>query len=214
MGACHTQDLAALTKRITAIEGRERFLEMRAQKRGAVLVTAHLGNFEVGLAALRQIEERIHVVFQRDHMGTFERIRSALHQRLGIIETPIDDGMASWLALRDALQSDAVVLLQADRVMPEQKSRAVPFFDSTLELPIGPAKLAMMTGSPLVPVFALRQGNGRVRIVLDNPIEVPDAGALGPALEQVGRSIEQQVHQHPQQWHVLHAAFGGVSSEQ
>jgi KDO2-lipid IV(A) lauroyltransferase len=207
VAANHDRPLPQLLSRIDGIEGGDAFLVERKHRRGAILVTAHFGNFEVGLAAMREKEERVHVVFQRDTMSRFEQLRHRLHQNLGILETPIDDGMASWLALREALQSDAVVMLQGDRVMPGQRGQAVPFFDGHLELPIGPAKLALMTGAPLIPVFAIRQGDGSVRVRLDEPIEVPDAGAVGPALEAVGRRIEAAVAEHPRQWHVLHRAF-------
>lgn len=217
VGANHDQSFDKLLARIVGIEGKEAFLAERKNQRGAILVTAHFGNFEVGLAAMREIEERVHVVFQRDRQSRFEKIRSQLHHNLGIIETPIDDGMASWLALRDALQADAVVMLQGDRVMPGQRSLDVPCFDAHLALPIGPAKLAMMTGAPLVPVFAVRDSQknaesgvkvrGGVRIVLGEPIEVPDAGAVESATVQMGAAIEKIVAQHPEQWHVLHRAF-------
>lgn len=221
VGANHDKSFDQLLARITAIEGKEAFLAERQNQRGAILVTAHFGNFEVGLAAMREIEERVHVVFQRDRQSRFEQIRSQLHHNLGIIETPIDDGMASWLTLRDALQADAVVMLQGDRVMPEQRSLDVPCFDGHLALPIGPAKLALMTGAPLIPVFAVRDSHphvesgentsgqqpGGVRIVLGEPIEVPDAGAVESATVQVGAAIEKIVAQHPEQWHVLHRAF-------
>lgn len=214
VGANHGKSLPELIERIEHVEGKEVFLAEREKQRGAILVTAHFGNFEVGLAAMREKEDRVHVVFQRDQQSRFERIRSELHQNLGILETPIDDGMASWLALRDALQSDAVVMLQGDRVMPGQRGLAVPFFDGQLELPVGPAKLALMTGAPLIPVFAIPTGPGgrRVRIVLDEPIEVSDAGEVEPALRRVGRAIERVVAQHPEQWHVLHRAFVGPPS--
>ncbi|MBB6430176.1 lysophospholipid acyltransferase family protein [Algisphaera agarilytica] len=217
IGANHDRSFDELLSRIVEIEGKEPFLAERKNQRGAILVTAHFGNFEVGLAAMREIEERVHVVFQRDQQSRFERIRSELHRNLGIIETPIDDGMASWLALRDALQDNAVVMLQGDRVMPGQRGLDVPFFDGHLSLPIGPAKLAMMTGAPLIPVFAVRvpaeksksraADSGEVRIVLGEPIEVPDAGAVESATLAVGRAIEQIVDEHPEQWHVLHHAF-------
>ena len=55
-----------------------------APRRGAVLVTAHMGSFEVGLAALRHVEANVHVVFKRDAFGGFESLRSALRARLGV----------------------------------------------------------------------------------------------------------------------------------
>ncbi|MEO1236729.1 MAG: lysophospholipid acyltransferase family protein [Planctomycetota bacterium] len=213
VGANHDRPLSDLVRRIASVEGKEAYLAARAERRGAVLVTAHFGNFEVGLAAMREVEERVHVVFRRDRQTHFERLRSELHRSLGVIETPIDDGVASWLALRDALASDAVVMLQGDRSEPGQKSVAVPFAGGTLRLPVGPAKLAMMAGAPLVPVFALRVAEdaenegGKVRIVLGEPIEVADAGAVESAVNRVAAAIEERVRRRPEQWHVLEKAF-------
>lgn len=207
MGNAQGQSREQLLARIDEVAGSESYLKAREAKKGAVLVTAHLGNFEVGLAEMTRIEPRVHVVFQRDRVGKFENIRAEVRRRLGVIETPIDDGMASWMVLKEAMESDAVVMLQGDRAMPGQKARDVPFFDGHLSIPIGPAKLAMMTGAPLIPVFALRTTRGRVRILLDEPIMVPDMPAVASATDAVGRSIERVVRDHPTQWHVLHKAW-------
>ena len=208
LGASGRQTPAQMLARIEAVDGAEAYHRARSMGKGAILVTAHFGNYEVGLAEVRRLEERVHVVFQRDAAGAFEATRAALRKKLGVIETPIDDGLASWIALRDALADDAVVMLQGDRVMPGQKGQRVPFFDGEIELPIGPAKLAMMTGAPLVPVFAVRSPtSGGVRIEIDEPIKVDDAAAVPGAVEAIGRSIERRVRAHPEQWHVLYEAF-------
>jgi KDO2-lipid IV(A) lauroyltransferase len=207
LGNSSGKTLKELLQRIDCVDGADDYLHARQAKQGAILVTAHLGNFEVGMAEVRRLEPRVHVVFQRDATGQYENVRAQLHRQLGVIETPIDDGMASWIELRDALQDDAVVMLQGDRVMPGQKGQAVAVCHGHLELPIGPAKLAMMTGAPLIPVFAINTENSKVRIEIDPPIKVEDAGDIEPAVQAIGRSIERRIRKHPEQWHVLHRAF-------
>jgi len=203
VGAHQHHTLAQLAARVAVTCGADAYRAARERGTGAVLVTAHFGNFEVGLAEVRKIEDRVHVVFRRDAMGAFEDARSTLHRNLGIHETPIDDGLASWLDLRDALQADGVVLLQGDRAEPGQRYLDAPFFGAHLRVPVGPAKLALMTGAPLVPVFAVRDPDGLVQIVLGEPITVPDAHAVEPATRAVVRALEGIVRQHPEQWHVL-----------
>ncbi len=209
LGESRRQTPAELLARIDSVTGTDAYHRARAPGKGAILVTAHFGNYEVGLAEITRLEPRVHVVFRRDAAGAFEATRAALRRTLGVIETPIDDGLTSWLALRDALADDAVVMLQGDRAMPGQKSQRVAFFDAALDLPVGPAKLALMTGAPLIPVFAVRTGakGNRVRIEIDEPITVPDPAAVPAALNTLARSIERRVRAHPEQWHVLHDAF-------
>ena len=191
------------------VYGEEEYLAARSRRRGAVLVTAHFGSFEAGLFALRRVEPVVHVVFKRDETVEFERMRSALRRSLGVREAPIDDGLGTWLGLRDALLRDEVVVLQGDRAVAGQQSAVVPFLGGSLRIPTGPVRLAALTGSPIVPVFAIRRADGRHDIHLAAPIEPtqPTRTGSSAALCAVAKSIEQVVAKHPDQWLMLDAAF-------
>jgi KDO2-lipid IV(A) lauroyltransferase len=200
-----------LHDRIESVEGIESYHAARAQRRGAIFVTAHMGCFEVGLAALRQWEPKVHVVFKRDAFDGFERIRSRVRGMLAVIESPIDDGLQSLIRLRDALLANEVVVMQGDRAMPGQRSQVVPFLHGHVRLPLGPVKLAQLTGSPIIPVFLIRGQSGGFRVHLCEQIEVdPEAelvDGVDPALRAIGRTIESFVARCPEQWLVLHRAF-------
>ena len=197
-----------LSGRIESIVGHEHYLAARAARRGAIIATAHMGSFEAGAAALLKHERAMHVVFKRDR-SRFEQVRSALRAKLGVIEAPIDDGWGVWMRLRDALARDEVVMIQADRVMPGQKGCRVPFLHGHLLLPTGAVKLSLASGgAPIVPVFALRTEDGRIRIHVEPAIAVEPSGEFPhPALLQFGRILEQYVRAYPRQWLLLHRAF-------
>jgi lauroyl/myristoyl acyltransferase len=198
-------------RRLDGDEGRERYLQARQAKRGAVVVTAHMGAFEVGLAALRSVEKDVHVVFKRDAFGGFERIRSRVRQVLGVHEAPIDDGFASLIKLRDALLADQVVVMQGDRAMQGQRSQVVPFLSGHLRMPLGPVKLAALTSSPIVPAFVVPTPRGRFKVFLCEPIHVdadaPAVDGVDPALLAIARVMESFISRYPQQWLVLDRAF-------
>ncbi len=201
-----------LHERIAGVEGREAYVEERRRRGGgAIILTAHMGSFEVGLAALAAVEPVIHVVYKRDAMDGFETVRRELRKTLGVREAAIDEGWDTWMGLRDALERNEVVVMQADRAMPGQKAQAVPMFGGHLMLPIGPVKLAQISGSPLVPVFAVRTNDGRCRLFAEPAIEVdPEAelvDGVHPALLEVGKVIEKYVRAYPEQWLVLEPAF-------
>jgi lauroyl/myristoyl acyltransferase len=200
-----------LHARIAHVHGRDRYLQARSAKRGAILVTAHLGAFETSVAALRRDESRVHIVFQRDPMKRFEAMRAAQRRRLGVIEAPVDDGLSVWMKLRDALLNDEVVLLQGDRVMPGQTGRRMRFLDGHMLFPSGPVKLAQATGAPLIPIFAPRTADGKVLIILEEPIPVHWVDQTPtephPSMLQLARIIERYVRQYPDQWLVMHRAF-------
>lgn len=211
VGRSSAMTIAELRSCIESIEGRDAYIEFRKRGGGAIIVTAHMGSFEIALAALAEVEPDIHVVFKRDALNGFEMIRRDLRQNLGIHEAPIDEGWATWVRLRDSLERNHVVVMQADRAMPGQKSQAVPILGGHLALPLGPVKLAQITGSPIIPVFAIRTPSGRCRLVAETPIRVDaDAASIEgvhPMLWQIGKIMEKYLAAYPEQWLVLDAAF-------
>ncbi len=196
----------ALRAQIDAVEGDEHFDAARRLGRGLIVATAHLGSYEVGMAALRERDRGpIHVLFQRDRLDQFDRLREQLHRKLSITDARLEDGLVTWSRLRDALRRNEVVVLQADRVMPGQKGRTVPFFGGTARFPTGPTRLASMTGAPIVPIFTVRRCDGRVRIVIHEAIPVAaDDDAQRSAMLQLTGAIERQVRAAPHQWLALH----------
>jgi KDO2-lipid IV(A) lauroyltransferase len=211
VGRSGSMSADALRGQIESIAGRDAYKSHRAAGKGAIIVTAHVGPFEVGFAALTEVERNIHVVFKRDAMDGFELRRQVLREKLGILEAPIDDGWSTWMRLRDALARDHVVVMQGDRAMPGQKAAAVPFLGGHVMLPLGPIKLAEISGSPIVPVFTVRGPSGRCRVFAEPPIQV-DRNArmvdgVHPALLELARAIEKIVSAFPDQWLVLDEAF-------
>jgi KDO2-lipid IV(A) lauroyltransferase len=198
--------------RIADIEGVEAYHEARSLGRGAILVSAHLGSFEIGLAALHKHEPRVHVVFQRDReRSEFERLRTSHRQRLGIMEAPIDDGLAMWMRLRDALGHNEVVLMHGDRVMPGQKGERIKFLGRYALLPTGPLRLALASGAPIVPLFAPCDPDGRIRILLETPIVVDPQAALHdgihPAMRELTATMERIIRRYPNQWFMVHSPW-------
>lgn len=199
-----------LESRIESVVGHENYLAARQPKRGAIILTAHMGSFEVGVAALRGMEKKIHVVFKRDPEQEFERLRARLHAQLGVLEAPVDEGWTLWLRLREALAGDEIVAIQGDRVVDGQRGMTVPLLHGHVALPTGPVKLASASGAPIVPVFSIRLADNRLRLFVEKPIFVPsplDDAALQAAMEQIAGVLAVYVRRYPEQWLVLHRVF-------
>jgi KDO2-lipid IV(A) lauroyltransferase len=211
VGRSASQSRPQLLARMSGVDGHDAYVAMRSHRRGAILVTAHMGSFEVGLAALREVEPAIHVVFRRDSFEGFERMRRQMHDKLDVREAPIDEGLPALIRLKDALEANEVVVIQADRAMPGQKAQSVPVLHGHLKLPVGAVRLAQITGAPIVPVFTAREAGGQFRVFLEDAINAdPDAPLVEgaePALRSIGRSIEKFIGRFPEQWLVLNRAF-------
>ena len=190
-----------LLERIDSVTGEENYRAARESKTGVIIVTAHMGSFEVGAAALLTQEKKIHVLFRPDQRNLFEQIRSTLRKKLGVVEVPVDEGWTVWMRLRDALANDEAVLIQGDRVLPGQRGQPMPFFDGHTLLPTGPVKLALATGAPIIPVFTVRTRKGKVRLFIEQAIRVgagnDDAES---AMRKIAEVMESYVRRFPDQW--------------
>ena len=198
---------AELLARIRHVEGEKAYLELRKAGKGAIVLTAHMGSFEVGMAGLRQYEPKVHVLFRRDANNLFEQSRTELRHRLGVLEAPVDDGLGIWMRLRDALLADEVICIQGDRVMPGQRGQAIPVLGGTIPLPTGPFKLALITGAPIVPIFSTRLPDGGVNLFIEPPIYVRSHGEVEIGLRAAADVLARYLQQYPQQWLVLHRAW-------
>ena len=200
----------AILLRIGSIDGNEHFESARRLGRGLIIATCHFGNFEVGAAAISDRMDETHVLFQGDAQGGFERMRATLHAQLGLVEAHVEQGLSAWMQLRDALARGAAVLVQADRCMPGQDGTATAFLNGSLRMPDGPAKLARLSGAPILPVACIVQEDETIRLILSRPIDPQgeDASTFDQRVRsQLASFFGEIVRSSPAQWHTLHDVF-------
>ena len=205
-----------LVERAVSIEGAEHYEQALAMGRGLIVATAHLGSYEVGLAVVASKSPATHVVFATDPFPRFDRLRRRLREKLGVHEARAERGWAMWSDLRDALGRGEVVVLQADRVMPGQKGARATLCGASACLPTGPVRLAQLAGAPIVPVFGVRIGGNRIKLVIEKPILVESTQATHAdqqaALQQLADAISRQVRARPDQWLMLHRVWDQASN--
>lgn len=179
--------------------------------RGCVMITAHLGLYEVGSMLPAAMDKRhVHVVrepepdpraqqFVRDNVSAVESTHYTMHFQ--------SDDPLQGIMLLDVLRRGEIVAIQGDR--PRAGSRSIPatLFGRALDLPAGPVVLARAAEVPLLPVFAIREGRRRYRIIMHAPVDVPrtssSAADLAQAVSRIAASIESAVRAAPNQWFVF-----------
>jgi len=174
---------------------------------GMILVTAHMGNWEVGsmLPASRD-RRRVHVVREAETDPRAQRfIESLIRSRGGdLYNTHFADDPQLGMALLDALRDGDIVALQGDRPRSGGRSAEVTLFGRPFPLPIGPAVLARATGVPIVPVFVFREGRLRYRCFIRPAIRVSSTADRKQDVEEaMGRftaDLEWAIRREPHQW--------------
>ncbi len=192
---------------IESVEGYENIVEARRRGKGVLLLTAHLGNWEVGGLMLAEVKQPIHVVLVPDIFPGVERERRRLHERSGVTEIRVDRSFVPTLAVLRALGDNAVVAMQGDRDF-DNTGIASPFFGREAYFPRGPLRVAMASGAVALPAFIVRVPDGRYRAIVEGPLAIETSGdrdaALRTNLARYVAILERYVGQYPEQWYCFY----------
>jgi KDO2-lipid IV(A) lauroyltransferase len=196
---------ASLQARLVHEEGGlERLGQALQAGRGLIVLTAHLGNWEVGTRLLELTGAPVNVVMQRDRGSSAERwlMRARQQGRVRVLGSGEGAGAESVLALRAALARNEILAMQGDRAAG--RTLELELFGAPFAFPMGPFLLAYGCDAPLLPAFVIQQGWWRWRSEIDGPIRFPRTGNREADLEagaaEYARALERVVREHPDQW--------------
>lgn len=181
----------------TTITGLDEFRAALAEGKGLVLVTGHVGNHEIGAAALAARGIALDAVIQRQGNPLFDKALNTARQRLGL--GIIDRFEATRQVIR-SLRNGRAVGFASDQ-NAGKTGVFVPFFGRLASTHRGAALFAIKTGAPLFLGTAIRRGNGYdvrlERVDADRTGELEDAiyrltAAFTARLEAVVRTAPEQ----------------------
>jgi predicted RND superfamily exporter protein/lauroyl/myristoyl acyltransferase len=171
---------------------------------GVLLLTPHLGNWELGGALLAQRGIKLVVLTQAEPgSGDLTELRINMRARWGIETFVIGGGGFDFVEVIRRLQSGANVALLIDRP-PEQKAVTVELFGRPFRASIAAAELARASGCALIGVVVVREPDGYAARIL--PEFKYERAALGnrEARRQLTRQIilgfEPEIRRHADQW--------------
>jgi predicted LPLAT superfamily acyltransferase len=207
--------LAAWTGKIRAedVDGVDETVFNAARKsgRGAIVLTAHIGNPEV-VRAIATVTNRfrVNVLMHTLHAEQWNRILTKMSpdSPVRLVQvTDIDVGMA--MRLSEAVERGEWIVMTGDRIAVtggEQSSAPIRFLGEDALFAMGPYVLASALKCPAYTMFCMAQKNRRYRVMFeafDDPVHLPragrDAAARGYATRYVER-LEKAVAAAPFQW--------------
>jgi len=177
-----------------------------AAERGAVVLTAHLGNFELLAYAHGLLGHPITLVHRPMRNPLVDDAITTLRARAGTVS--LAKKTAAKAALR-ALRDHAIVAIPADQNQTRRYGVFVDFFGVPAATTPGPARLAMLSRVPVVPVFLVREGESdRHRIVVLPEIELVRTGDREADIvtntQRCSAVVEDMLRRHPDQWIWFH----------
>jgi lauroyl/myristoyl acyltransferase len=186
-----------------------------AEGRGAIMLSGHFGNWELGGVLMRTLTPySLSVVAKAEPNERVSRIREKLRTSLGIRTIEVRRYLETALVMRERLKNNEVVAMLMDRHLGRD-SVEVTFFGRPTPFLRTPALMAALSGAPLVPCFVYREGEQfavqcgpLIRVATG---EGADRG-VRDAIQKVASLIEDQIRRNPQMWYQFYPCWSSASS--
>ena len=187
------------------VQGWEYVDEARAAGKGVLVVSCHMGSYEVASAiwsaTLAPVSFFAEELEPRELFEWYRETRA----RLGISVLTLDHG--GLRKVLQALRDEEMVITAIDRDITGTGA-LMPFFGRMAPIPLGPAAIALRLGTPLFPVCVYRLPDDTFQVEGAPLVYAQDTG--DPKADQIRatqellRRIEGFIRAHPDQWHVPH----------
>jgi lauroyl/myristoyl acyltransferase len=192
------------------VDGMEHLEEARAIGKGVLVVSCHMGSYEVVSAIWSATLTPVSFFAEElEPRALFEWYRDT-RARLGISVLTLDHG--GIRKVLQALHEKEMVITAIDRDITGT-GHPMPFFGRLAPIPLGPAAIALRLGTPLFPVCVYRLPDDTYKAEGAQLVFAKDTG--NPKADQVEATqrvlsqIETFIRRHPDQWHVPHRIWEG-----
>ena len=193
-----------------------RWLDELGAARGAIVLTAHMGNYDLGAALFAEkFHREIRVVRAPEPDRQTAQHLSASLEQAGEGAVKVDYNTAGALLSFDllkALRDGEIVSIQGDRVDGDVAHVIARLFDTEVRLPNGPFVLSFVADVPIYPLFIARSGYRCYQIIVREPIQVRrESGTreegIDKGVAQWCAVLEEITAQHWDQWFAFTPIF-------
>jgi KDO2-lipid IV(A) lauroyltransferase len=182
------------------VEGEENFNKAFKSNRGIVIVSAHMGNWEVGLHITNYYGKPMLGVAAKTRYGWADILLSRSRNRLG---NTIIDKKGALPKITEGLRRGEVIGMLIDQSR-RKHGVEVTFFGRKATASPAAALLALRCNSLVLPAFCVRRSDGQLTIQVKTPFELTRTGDLRSDIQSNTQRmidvVEEMVRTYPDQW--------------
>ena len=184
-------------------DGVENLRKIVALKKGGILLSAHIGNWDVAGHFFTHLETPVNIVL---YDGEHEQIKKYLEgvtgkRRVNIIV--IKNDLSHIYAISEAFDRNELICMHADRFIEGNKTLSADFLGDKARFPMGPFLLAFKFKVPVSFVFALKESKLHYHFFasqIKDYTKSPKEGVMQEMLNDFSKELEKKLKHYPEQW--------------
>jgi predicted LPLAT superfamily acyltransferase len=189
-------------------DGGKNLDKIAAMGKGGILVSAHIGNWEIAGQLLNRLNTTFNILMYANERESIKKYMSDVEKKKNVKIIPIIDGeMGHLIELHNAFSNNELVVMHGDRFRDGAQTLETKFLGKTANFPAGPFIMAVKFGVPLSVVFAVKESSTHYHFFATDPIEVKKVRgeeqtkkAVQELLGKYIEEVEKMVHRYPEQW--------------
>lgn len=187
------------------IIGKEKLIKALEEKKGVLLLTGHLGNWELLAAFIARLKlSALNVIAKKVYFDKFNDLLVNI-RKVNNVKTLLRS--ISTKEMIKALKNNEFLGILIDQDT-DVKSIFVEFFGKLCKTPVGLTNLAMHYKSPVVPIFISRIENNNHIINVEDPVQLSFSDNIENNIientKKFNEIIENRIKLYPAQWVWMH----------
>lgn len=183
-------------------EGGHYLNELAEQGKGGILVSAHLGNWELAGHLLQRLNTVINIVMYDGEAAQIKQYMDKVTGPKSFNIIYIKDDMSHIYEMSAALSRNELICIHADRYVQGNRTISHSFLGEEALFPLGPFVLASKLKAPVCFVFALKESKYGYKFYGFPPKIYEGRGLAGATamLNDYVQNLEQKTKEYPEQW--------------
>lgn len=186
------------------IEGLEAFQALSAKPEGFVMVSSHIGNYELAGYTLRAEQKPLNALVYTGEKESVMEGRRAMFEGHNVRMIPVSSDMSHLFLIDRALQQGEIVSMPGDRLLGSRKSISVLLLGASAALPQGPFSVAAMRALEVLAVHVMKTSLCGYTVYvtpLDYDKSSPRPVQLRQLAEAYAAELQRMVSRYPEQWY-------------
>lgn len=184
-------------------DGEENLREIASLEKGGILLSAHIGNWDIAGHLLKRLNTRINIlIFDGEH-EQIKQYLSSVTGEMAVNIVLIKNDLSHIYELSEAFKKNELVCMHADRFLEGNKTMKVNFLGQEARFPMGPFVLAATFKVPVSYVFALKESNLHYHFFaskIKDYSQLEKTALMQQMLNDYAMEMESKVKQYPEQW--------------
>ncbi|HSZ25552.1 MAG TPA: hypothetical protein VK766_07545 [Cytophagaceae bacterium] len=180
-------------------DGEENLKKIKEDKLGGILVSAHMGNWDIAGNFLNsRIQNEINVVMYDQEHQQIKKYFEALHKNKQMNIIPIKEDMSHIFGINNALSNHELICIHGDRFVEGAKTITKKFLGEEANFPVGPFAIASKFEVPVVFVYAVKENKRHYHLFCTSPKIYKNK--QNEMMDDYVASLEKMTQRYPEQW--------------